>query len=129
MFVCMHAYICMYVFSTSKISIGQARRGKILIDIVNDHGSEQLIHFPTREKQKTKTTTTKKNKKTLDLILTSLPGQSQDIHSLDKFSDHDIVSGTLKVKKPRRKVYLYQKDDFQKCLLVIRQNDNHPSVF
>ena len=24
--------------------------GKILIDIVNDHGLEQLLHFPTREK-------------------------------------------------------------------------------
>ena len=49
---------------------------------------------------------------------TSLPGQFQDIHSLDKLSDHDIVSGTLKViippkKKPRRKVYLYQKGDFE----------------
>ena len=45
-------------------------------------------------------------------------GQFQDIHSLDKLSDHDIVSGTLKViippkKKPRRKVYLYQKGDFE----------------
>ena len=53
----------------------------------------------------------------MDLILTSLPGQFQDIHSTDKLSDHDIVSGTLKViippiEKPRRKVYLYQKGDF-----------------
>ena len=84
---------------------------------MNDHGLEQLLHFPTREK---------KQQKTLDLILTSLPGQFQDIHSPDKLSDHDIVSGTLKViihptphpppppiKKPRRKVYLYQKGDFE----------------
>ena len=40
----------------------------------------------------------------------------QDVHSPDKLSDHDIVSGTLKIfippiKKPRRKVYLYQKGD------------------
>ena len=54
----------------------------------------------------------------MDLILTSLPGQFQDIHSPDKLSDHDIVSGTLKViippiKKPRRKVYLYQQGDFE----------------
>ena len=51
----------------------------------------------------------------MDLILNSLPGQFQDIH---KLSDHDIVSGTLKViiptvKKPRRKVHLYQKGDFE----------------
>ena len=83
--------------------------GKILIDIMNDHGLEQLVYFPTREKT---------NKKTLDLILTSLPGQFQDIHSPDKLSDHDIVSGTLKViippiKKHRRKMYLYLKGDFE----------------
>ena len=40
----------------------------MLIDIMNDHGLEQLIHFPIREKN------------TLDLLLTSLPGQFLDIH-------------------------------------------------
>ena len=73
--------------------------GQILIDIMNDHGLEQMVHFPTREKN------------TLDLILTTLPGQFQDVHSPDKLSDHDIVSGTLKIftppphpiRKPRRK--------------------------
>ena len=81
----------------------------MLIDIMNDHGLEQLVHFPTREKN------------TLDLILTSLPGQFQEIHSPDKLSDHDVVSGTLKVyippkKKPRRKVYLYHKGDFESMM-------------
>ena len=80
--------------------------GQILIDIMNDHGLKQMVHFPTREKN------------TLDLILTTLPGQFQDIHSPDKLSDHDIVSGTLKIfvppiKKPRRKMYLYQKGDYE----------------
>ena len=67
-----------------------------------------FVHFPTREKN------------TLDLILITLPGQFQDVHSPDKLSDHDIVSGTLKIfipqppiKKPRRKVYLYQKGDYE----------------
>ena len=78
----------------------------MLIDIMNDHGLEQLVHFPTREKN------------TMDLILTSLPGQCQEIHSPDKLSVHDVGSGTLKVyiphkKKPRRKVYLYHKGDFE----------------
>ena len=59
--------------------------GQILIDLMNDHGLEQMVHFPTREKN------------TLDLILTTLPGQFQDVHSPDKLSDHDIVSGTLKI--------------------------------
>ena len=73
---------------------------------MNDHGLEQMVHFPTREKN------------TLDLILTTLPGQFQDVHSPDKLSDHDIVSGTLKIfippiKKPQRKVYRYQKGDYE----------------
>ena len=73
---------------------------------MNDHHLEQLVHFPTREKN------------TLDLIITSLPSQFFDIHSPDSLSDHDIVSGTLKIvippiKKPRRKVYRYQKGDYE----------------
>ena len=63
----------------------------MLIDIMNDHGLEKLVHFPTREKN------------TLDLLLTSLPGQFQDIHSPDKLSDHDIIAGTLKVVIPPHK--------------------------
>ena len=69
---------------------------------MNNRGLEQLVNFKTREKH------------TLNLILTSLPGQFQKVHSP---ADHDIVAGTLKVfvpprKKPRRKVYLYQKGNF-----------------
>ena len=78
----------------------------MLRDIMNDHGLEQLVYFHTREKN------------TWDLLLTSLPGQFQDIHSPDELSDHDVVAGTLEVvippiKKPRRKVYLYQKGDYE----------------
>ena len=71
---------------------------------MNDHGLAQMVRFPTR------------GKNTLDLILTTLPGQFQDVHSPDKLSDHDIVPGTLPrppIKKPRRKVYLYQKGDYE----------------
>ena len=55
---------------------------------------------------------------TMDLITTSLPNQFLDIQSPDRFSDHDIVSRTLKIvippiKKPRRKVYRYQKGDYE----------------
>ena len=65
-----------------------------------------MVHFPTRKKN------------TMELILTTLPGQFKDVHSPDKLSDHDIVSGTLKIfippiKKPQRKVYLYQKGDYE----------------
>ena len=73
---------------------------------MNDHGLEQMVHFPIREKN------------TLDLILTTLPGQFEDVHSSEKLSDHDIVSETLNIfitpiKKPRRKVYLYQKAEYE----------------
>ena len=73
---------------------------------MNDRSLEQMVHFPIREKN------------TLDLILTTLPGQFKDVHSPDKLSDHDIVSGTLKIfippiKKPRRKEYLYQKGNYE----------------
>ena len=73
---------------------------------MNDHFLEQMVHFHTCEKN------------TLDLILTTLPGQFQEVHSPDKLSDHDIVSGTLKtfipqIKKPRIKEYLYQKGYYE----------------
>ena len=58
---------------------------------MNDHGLEQMVHFPTQEKN------------TLDLFLTTLPGQFQDIHSPDKLGDHDIVSGNLKIFIPPNK--------------------------
>ena len=69
-----------------------------------------MVHFPTREKN------------TLDLILTTLPGQFQDVHSPDKLSDHDIVSGTLKIFDPPPhkeisekdvSIYLYQNGDYE----------------
>ena len=43
--------------------------GQKLVDIINDHGLQQLVHFPTREEN------------TLDLIMTSLPAQFVDILS------------------------------------------------
>ena len=52
----------------------------MLIVFMNDHGLEQLMHFPTREKN------------TLDLLLTSLPGQFQDIHSPEYIHSPKIFS-------------------------------------
>ena len=80
--------------------------GAKLVELMSDHELEQVVHFPTR------------GQNTLDLIITSLPGQFVDIHSPDRLSDHDIVSGTLKIvippiKKPKRKVYKYQKGDYE----------------
>ena len=57
----------------------------MLIDVMNGHGSKQLVQFTTREKN------------TLGLILTSLPSQFHGLHSPDKLSDHDVISATLKI--------------------------------
>ena len=89
--------------SGSPLSLSE---GEKCIEILNDHHLEQLVHFPTREKN------------TLDLIITYLPSQFLDIQSPERLSDHDIVSGTLKIvippiKKPRRKVYRYQKGKYE----------------
>ena len=89
--------------SGSPLSLSE---GEKFIEILKDRHLEQLVHFPTREKN------------TLDLIITSLPSQFLDIQSPDRLSDHDFVSGTLKIvippiKNPRRKVYRYQKGDYE----------------
>ena len=80
--------------------------GAKLVELISDHELEQVVHFPTR------------GQNTLDLIITSLPGQFVDIHIPDRLSDYDIVSGTLKIvitpiKKPKKKVYKYQKGDYE----------------
>ena len=93
-------------FRHNRINAHKLRLFSLIIDIMNDYGMEQLVHFPTRERN------------TLDLFITSIRGQFVDIHSPDRLSDHDIVSGTLKVvihliKKPKREVYQYQKGDYE----------------
>ena len=72
--------------SGSPLSLSE---GEKFIEFLNDHHLEQLVNFPTREKN------------TFDLIITSLPRQFLDIHSPDSLSDHDIVSGTLKIVIPQ----------------------------
>ena len=55
--------------------------GAMLVELINDHELEQVVHFPTR------------GQNTLDLIIV-------DIHCPDRLSDHGIVSGTLKIVIP-----------------------------
>ena len=49
------------LLSKNRTMLSQSE-GQVLVDIMNDHGLEQLVNFPTREEN------------TLNLILTSLPG-------------------------------------------------------
>ena len=62
--------------SGSPLSLSE---GVKFIEILNDHHLEQLVHFPTREKN------------TLDLINTSLPSQFLDIQSPDRLSDTSFI--------------------------------------
>ena len=39
-----------YLFFNKSGSMLSQSEGQMLIDIMNDHGLEQLVHFPTREK-------------------------------------------------------------------------------
>ena len=104
--------------------------GKLFLDIIHDHNLEQLVNFPTREQN------------TLDLILTTLPGLTENVHSLDKISDHDILACSLKIyqppkKKAKRKFYLYSKGDYEAmraatkdfcCQNYFNSNENNRSL-
>ena len=58
-----------------------------------------------------------RERNTLDLIITSLPGQFVDIHSPDRLSDHDTVSGTLKVVIPPIKNLTGKYIDIRKVIM------------
>ena len=77
--------------------------GAKLMELISDHELEQVVHFPTR------------GQNTLSL---HFPDNLLIFIPPDRLSDHDIVSGTLKIvippiKKPNRKVYKYQKSDYE----------------
>ena len=55
----------------------------MLIDVMKNHGLEQLVPFPTREK----------------LNSHFFSCQFQEIHSPDKHSNHYVISGTFKTKE------------------------------
>ena len=81
--------------------------GLALIDIIQDHYMEQLIHFPTR------------GPNILDLILSNRPGLISACSSPAKLSDHDhdVIACVLNCapqikKKAKRKVYLYSKGEY-----------------
>ena len=71
--------------------------GQMLLDKIDDHGLEQMIHFPTREKKiiisiKNKQT----NKKHFGLDSYLFTGSISGYSLSRQLSDHDIVSGFKK---------------------------------
>ena len=76
--------------------------GQLLLDIMDDHGLEQMIPFPTPDKN------------TLDLILNSLPGQFQHIHSSLVISTlFQNLHSTYKRTSEESVFISYQKGDFE----------------
>lgn len=61
----------------------------MLIDILNDHGIEQLVRFQLREENIS------------HLILSTAPGQFQNVHPLYKLNDQDVFNGILTIIMPR----------------------------
>ena len=93
-----------YLPTSTETQIIITRRSRTLIDIMNDHASEQSVNFPTRERN------------TLDLIWTSLPGQFVNINSADKLIDDcfwSIENSYFPIKKHRRKEYHYRNGDYE----------------
>ena len=76
------------------------------LDIINDHGLEQLVDDPTR------------NNHILDLVFTTQPEILKDISVVPRMSDHEAVTFSLNYSnsqptKPAHKVYLFHKGNIE----------------
>ena len=80
--------------------------GQMLIDIINNHGLEQLVHFPTREKKYIGFIT---HFSSWSVSGYSLTGQTQ----WSWYCCWNFESCHSPIKKPWRKGYLYQKGDYE----------------
>ena len=72
------------------------------IDIINDHGLQQLVGDPTR------------NDHILDLVFTTQPEMLKIVSIVPGMSDHEAIIFSLshsisQVSKPAHKVYLFHK--------------------
>ena len=90
---------------------------KTMIDIALDHNLHQVVDKPTRDLN------------ILDLCFTNCPSYVNSIAVKDGISDHDVVvlNASVRpkiVKKPRRKIFIYARADFQ-CITedMIKLND------
>ena len=80
---------------------------KLLIDIIYNHNLQQMVTEPTRDGN------------ILDLIFTNMPSLVQSVSILPGLSDHNVVSVEMltsiqRLKSPRRKLFLYNKGNFEK---------------
>ena len=82
------------------------------IDILNNTGLTQLVEEPTREKN------------TLYLLCTNLPGKFNRVEVFPGISDHCAVIAEVEVKPAQRsrkpkKIYLYKKADWSQMAVEI----------
>ena len=74
---------------------------QLFLDTVYDNGSEQMVKFPTRERN------------TLDVFITNRPSLIQKCKPVPGVSDHDIVFvesniSATRSKPPQRKIFLWK---------------------
>ena len=72
------------------------------LEILQDHGLQKLVTFPTRQVNM------------LDLVATNKPSSIINIQSLAGVSDHDIVlfevrSQVEMIEQPQRTIYMYDR--------------------
>ena len=89
-----------------------------LLDVTSDHGFEQMQHQPTR------------GENVLDLLFTNNPSLVNHCGVIPGISDHEMVVADQEIKpvynkrKPR-KIFLYQKTDWQTFKLKVTEMANH----
>ena len=84
------------------------------MELIRDHGMEQMVLEPTR------------GSNTLDLIVTNIPHQISRVEVIPGLSDHDIVycelsSNVQKIRQPPRKIPMYGKADWEGIKTKMKQ--------
>lgn len=93
------------------IPCGQyAACNKLLLDIADQHGLEQLVHYPTRIDKHSGTANI------LDIMLSNSPELITDVQIMDGLSDHKIVNVSIKdtnrdkyLESNKRTIYSYDR--------------------
>ena len=94
------------------------------LEILQDHGLQQLVTFPTRKSN------------TLDLVSTNRPSFVLNIHSSAGLSDHDIICFEISAKveltkQIPRSIYMYNKANWnalkEELTILLTSDYNDPS--
>ena len=108
--ICLHHSLATNTFKPGGRYPGPS---KIMIDIAMDNNFSQIVDKPTRDNN------------ILDLCFTNCPSFVNEITVQAGISDHDvvIVNASIKakfVKRPRRKIFLFNKGDYESIASEMR---------